>query len=171
MRTRIVLLSACLAMSGCAVPVQSPPVFHLSAHYDEAQALRLLQDGTNTIKGSAFMRQRGGGVVTCAGQIVNLVPATEYARQRVLMGYGSSESGFNNSRRGVFEPDIPAYKTNVRTTKCDAQGSFIFDRVADGEFFVVTTITWSVGYSQQGGNLMHRVTVKNNQFTTIVLSS
>lgn len=159
-----------VALAGCAAPpVQR--VFQISAPYDVDQAVRQLQPGSNTVKGSAFMRQNGGGVVTCAGSVVTLVPTTAYAKERIDVMYGSVESGPQILLRGTFSPDHPGYRTNVRETKCDAQGAFSFDRVADGEFFVVTRVSWSVGYSSQGGSLMHRVTLKNGQVVNIVIST
>jgi hypothetical protein len=171
MRNRLTLAVFVLICAGCA-PMQNTFQPHqIKAQFDQIQAMQMLQDGTNQIKGNAFMRQNGGGVVTCAGQMVYLIPATEYAKERIFILYGSIDSGMNNTRRPVFEPDPPGYQYHVRTTKCDAQGNFQFNKVADGEFFIYTAVNWSVGYSSQGGNLMHRVAVKNSEIASVILSS
>lgn len=163
----------CAALVGCAGSPLGPPApaVNISGAFDEALARRLVGDGVNTIKGNAFMRQRGGGVVTCAGSDVFLIPATAYAKERMAYLYDTSgESGDNSHRRDFrFNPDPPGYTSIVRKTRCDSQGNFVFDRVADGEFFVQTRVLWMVG-SLQGGNLMHRVTVRNNQVASVIMS-
>lgn len=179
------ILAALLA--ACATP--APPVKEIPAAFDLAQAQRLLREGPNTIKGNALMRKRGGDVVTCAGRLVRLVPATKYAEQRMLAFYGSSESGQQGLGRECdkslmrcdsdlkvatyrFNPDPPEYSANVKGQRCDAQGDFVFERVADGDFFVVTQITWetSTSSSYQGGNLMQRVSVSGGKSVSIVLA-
>lgn len=151
------------ALAGCAtqkVKVDVP--------FDEKQAAALMQPGVNTIKGSALIRQRGGTVVTCAGSDVGLIPATAYARKRMEIIYGS----------GTFAPVVPtfdytppAYQQHVRKSTCNAQGFFTFDRVADGEFFVATSVQWEAGYTMQGGALMQRVSVSGGELKEIVLTA
>jgi hypothetical protein len=152
-----------MALAGCATP--SPPI---STPFDQEHATRLLAPGPNTVKGSALIRQRGGGVVTCAGSAVALVPATAYARQRMVAIYGNAERGALGSG---WRGDSPTgYRENIRLTVCDAQGFFGFDQVADGEFFVTTSIRWSVGNSAEGGNLMQRTLVMGGKTTSLVLA-
>jgi hypothetical protein len=154
-------------LTACATPPL--PVKEISAPFDQAQAQRLLKDGPNTIKGNALIRKRGGDVVTCAGRSVRLVPATKYAEQRMLAFYGSSRyQGLDVKYR--FNPDPPEYSTNAKEQKCDSQGDFVFERVADGDYFVVTQITWETTMSNQGGNLMQRVSVSGGRTVSIVMA-
>ena len=107
----------------------------------------------------------------------------------MLAFYGSSESGLQELGRECdrslmrcdsdlkvsayrFNPDPPEYSADVKVQKCDAQGDFVFERVADGDFFVVTQITWETGTSSsyQGGNLMQRVSVSGGKSVSIVLA-
>ena len=162
-----------LLLTGCAQKqwVPLPPAIKLPA-FDASDARRLLGDGVNAIRGSAFLRQQGGGVVTCAGATVYLIPATEYARQRLLAIYGS-ESGpaRTPSTSGLaFDPDPPEYKTLVRQTQCDAQGTFSFDRVGDGDYFVTTAVIWTVAARQQGGLVMRRTRVSGGQGVNLVIA-
>lgn len=154
---------------GCAQVV--PPV-RISAPLDLTAAQQGLATGPNTIAGSALIRQAGGGIVTCAGADVSLIPATEYATQRMLAIYGSDQSGYRPARMGrlQFDPDLPAYWETTRRVVGDAQGAFEFDHVADGSFFVATSITWLVGRSVEGGSLMQRVTVIGGERKRVVLS-
>lgn len=177
MNARFVISAAVLAMAaGCAAPTQTatsfPPI-ELAVQFDAAQARALMADGVNMIKGNAFMRQRGGGVVTCAGATVYLIPATEYAKRRFTVLYGTSgDSGTNSHRRDIkFSPDPAEYYSLSKSTRCDAQGNFTFDRIADGEFYVQTMVAWEVAGRLNGGNLMHRVRVTNGSISNIVLSS
>jgi hypothetical protein len=160
-------------LAGCAAPMQ-PTTWRIAQPFDADQARALLQPGPNTIKGNGFIRQRGGGVVTCAGSQVRLIPLTEYAKQRLTYLYGSGMyTGVALWRPGesvVFEPDPPAYAELTRITRCDGQGNFVFDRVADGEFFVSTVVTWVVASQPQGGSLITRVRVSGGVVESVVLS-
>ena len=164
------LLSAVIfsfALGGCATVQQHT----ISVPFDRAQAAALMLEGTNTIQGNAFMRQNGGGVVSCAGAAVLLIPATAYADERAGALYGIRDSGV--SRKTIqFQPDHADYRTLIKTTTCDSSGNFQFNNVADGDFYLVTTVEWMVGaYNRQGGGLMHKVRVKNKQTVRLVLSA
>lgn len=160
---------ACAALTGCAaIPQQET---RIDAAWDGAAAAKALQPGPNTVAGSAFMRQQGGGVVTCAGSEVSLVPATPYAAARMRAIYGGIDAGINRQRPPLFAPDVPAYHATMRKAKCDAQGAFMFGTVADGEYFITVIVQWTVGYVPQGGALMQRVTVANGAVARVVMSA
>jgi hypothetical protein len=156
-----------LAIAGCAAPL---PVASITASFDRAQAEQLMRAGPNTIKGSALMRQRGGGVVTCAGTAVQLVPATEYAKERIKAIYASDQRGIAYAARFRLPSAPPGYIANTRTTMCDAQGYFVFDQVANGEFFVTTLVRWVAGNDAQGGYLMARVAPADGATVNVVLA-
>ena len=158
-------------VAGCASSNQPLiPTQEISAPFDVAQASQQLLPGPNFVKGNAFMRQRGGGVVTCAGQVVHLIPATPYAKARFFALYNTNEAGVNIGRNFRFVPDPPEYYTKTREVKCDSQGNFTFERIADGDFFVATQVSWQVGNSTEGGNLMQRVTLSGGQTISLVLA-
>lgn len=163
----VAMLSACAPM-----PTRPPrPTVVIDVPFDAAQAKAMLTTGVNFIKGNAFMRQRGGGVVTCAGMNVVLTPATAYATKRIWNIYGNTVSGFSdNPTPPAFTPDYPEYMTLVKMTKCDSQGNFTFDRVADGEFYITTSVAWMAGSRLQGGNLMAKVKVENGASESVILS-
>lgn len=157
-----------LALAGCAAPSRTVTI---NEPFDGAQAGVLLAGGTNTITGSALMRQVGGGVVTCAGNEVFLIPATRYAKNRLQAIYGSGKTLGILHERLTFNPDPPEYKASMKTTRCNAQGFFRFDTVADGEFFVQTSIVWKAGtYSPQGGSLIDQITVRGGQVADITMA-
>lgn len=180
MKRRIITIAGmaavCSMLYGCAAsPARTPEILtvRVQAEFDAEQARRLMADGVNIIKGNAFMRQRGGGVVTCAGAQVFLIPATEYAARRINIIYGTgADRAFTNAKLDMrFNPDPPEYYSLTKSTRCDAQGNFSFDRVADGEFFVQTSVSWEVARRIQGGQLMQRVKVSNGSVANVILSS
>lgn len=172
-----VALSA--AAAGCALPPLGPSeptapggtVYRIDTPYDKTLAARLLANGPNTVTGSASVRQRNGTVVTCAGQPVFLVPATDYARIRVRALYGSDERGASLDGRSYrFDPDPPEYSKLVRQAQCDANGRFRFDRVASGTFFLTAVVRWQEGERRAGGSLMQQVTTGGGRTVSLTLS-
>jgi hypothetical protein len=131
----------------------------------------MLEPGTNSIRGSALIRQQGGGVVTCAGQSVTLMPVADIAREWSGHLFGSTSGGYaSNYVVAAKKFNNTDWSTVAKTTLCDAQGNFRFDRVADGEFYVFTSITWTVGYRVQGGMLMKPVKLDGSTMADIVLA-
>lgn len=170
MKNTFLICGLIIALSGC---VSNP--LTVSSSFDIAETKRLLQSGSNMIRGSALIRQRGGGVVSCAGMEVALIPVTPYSSERISALYGSTEKGFNSAglggRRISFENEPPEYRKLQKKVLCDAQGFFKFDQVANGSFFVASVITWKVNdYFFEGGALMQRVTLTGGETKEIVLA-
>ncbi|NQD37185.1 hypothetical protein HPT27_09115 [Permianibacter sp. IMCC34836] len=138
---------------------------------DEARAM--LGKGKGTIKGSALIRQSGGGIVTCAGLEVSLIPQTAYAKERIKLIYGDREGGYADVERAEalnLAPGLPEFIQLTRKTVCDAQGFFQFDEVGPGRWYVATSVIWRVGYDKQGGHLATRVEVVSDEVHQIVLT-
>lgn len=150
------LALAVLAVAGCAT---APPVA-VSTPYDPAAHAHYAAAGSGSIKGQGFLRQQGGGVVTCAGSQVMLFPATPYFREAI---------GILRSGRGVLPLTYAAQQLRKLAT-CDAQGNFQFGSVASGNWFVATEVKWTVGYNPQGGALLAEISVSDHQETTILMS-
>lgn len=164
-------------IAGCALPPAQPKI-RLLTTFDKVQAEKLLMDGPNTIKGSSLMRQVNGGVVTCAGESVQLLPATTYAAERVRHIYGSDTAGIRlasvaQSNPEPFETTDPDFESRFKNTTCDAQGYFKFERVADGEFFVLSGIVWKANPRSvifEGGFMMRRIKVQGGETKELVLT-
>ena len=158
--------------SGCA----SPQLVENQTHFDPKEAAVINERGANVIEGQAFLRQRGGGVVTCAGETVTLVPATSYAEERIRQIYGSANGGVRFWWDGLeFAETDPRYYRMVREEICDATGDFRFDDVADGDYYVTTGVSWEVPVnvyysSTQGGTLARRVQVAYGQIERVILN-
>lgn len=173
----VTALIASALLAGCA---SAPKEIALHNSFDaDAQeiAQKLLQKGNNTIQGNALIRQRDGGVVTCAGYTVSLTPVTEYASERAQIIYGNTIRGFRDSSSFYFNftPDPAEFHRLRKNTTCDAQGNFVFRNISDGTFYVHTWIIWEVVASQystyrEGGALMQRVTVSDGETKEIVLA-
>lgn len=167
---KIISVLFLMLLTACAVPQMK-----LKSTFNEQQAAELLVAGKNSIKGSALIRQNNGGVVTCAGKPVYLVPVTEYATERMVAFYGNSNRGYFRMlvapTQSHFENDDPRYSVQMRVATCDAQGFFKFEDVADGEFYVVTQVQWRINpYILEGGAVMLKVGVNNGVTRDIVLT-
>ena len=141
MRVTYSMLAATVVMAGCAAPPAQRaaplPAFDAELHAPYSAT------GSASISGQAMRRQRGGGVVTCAGGRVLLAPATPYMRavvQRALSGELAGSERLPASAGAV-----------VRSTRCDAQGRFRFDGLAPLRWIVATDVTWYSGRDRQGG--------------------
>lgn len=168
-------VAAAGVVAGCApVATQGPlaPLPMLNA-FDPRQAVYIHRNGANSIRGQAFLRQSGGGVVTCAGADVRLFPRTTYGDERVQKAYGSSAEAEATQRIVgiILEDPDPRWVEHMRQTVCDADGRFQFTDVADGAYFVETEVRWFVArYGSQGGPVIAPVTVEGGQAVDLIVA-
>lgn len=186
-----ILYCACmlstLVFSACTStpePVKPKTVILRTPFDIEATKARLVP-GKNTITGSAFLRLTNGNVKMASGSEVILFPATDFADERMSYIYGNTWRGY-----------LPAYETSVKFdnnpqeyyslqkyTIADAYGTFKFVNLADGEYYILTKITWSVydpshrnaqGNIQssytEGGEVMLKVAVSGGETKEVVLT-
>jgi len=130
--------------------------------------------GPNTVSGQALYTSLAGDTRVCANQTVRLVPDSAYARQRFLELYGSDVSGQSNGKNfGPYGPDRsdPRYLLTSRSTTCDAAGNFKFDGVANGTWYVLSTMAWSANNTADapGSASFKRVQVKDGQTAEVSL--
>lgn len=153
------VLSACvtaLILSGCV----SKEV-NLTTPFNPAQARYAATNGTAIIDGQAFMRQRGGGGVTAAGEPVLLLPDVPHVEQMFSEGLGHNVSKINNLDQRL--------KDYVKKTTADASGNFSFQGLSAGKYIVATRVRWQAGDIGQGGDLMERVTVKPSERVRVIM--
>lgn len=164
---RRLLIALLFPLTGCAPKVLIATV----APADVQMASAALAPGTGTLKGSALLRQQGGGVVTCAGNEVFLVPATESATRELVRIFGSERGyvnyGGSSSWGGgtLVRPPEPN-----RVGVCNAQGFFTFDKLRAGKWHAITTVTWSIGSEYQGGFLLATTDVPDGGEAEVVLT-
>jgi hypothetical protein len=162
MKCSTILILFIALLAGCALPPPKPPV-ELQTKFDYAEHDRYRQAGNGVITGQAFLRQKGGGVVTCAGNPVFLMPATSFFRE--IIGY------MRRGQQVAFNDKVdPAYKSILKQSQCDAQGNYNFSGLPEGTWFITTEVTWMVGYNRQGGGLLREITVVNGQPIQVLLS-
>ena len=156
---KISIIAAALVISGCATFAPQPPVA-ISTPFDSAAHSAYAVAGSGAVKGQAFLRQQGGGVVTCAGSEVMLIPSTPYFSEALDIA---------RSGRQIQPAHVEAQEL-VKQSTCDAQGNFQFSDVAAGAWFVTTEVAWVVGYNSQGGGLLAEISVSDDQVTEILLT-
>ncbi len=172
---KLIVFLVCCALASCAIPT----VVRLTSPFNAAEATHLLRAGSNAIQGSSLFRIRDGSVRTCGGLEVILRPVTGYTEERYMHQFGNTQKGYRSLKDGFkFIPDIPEYYEAQKTQVCGAAGQFHFDNLADGEYFVSTTIAWE-RLSQtifgtvlvaDGGTLMQRVKVSGGETVRMTLS-
>ncbi|MDD2761546.1 MAG: hypothetical protein PHH11_14805 [Methylomonas sp.] len=125
------------------------------------------KDGTNSVTGQAFLTQKGGGVVTCAGERVLMFPNTPY--------YLADPTKY------PVEQSNQA-KQLIKESVCDASGNFEFDEIPDGQWIIKTFVLWQVpeyhymgrfSYyddATQGGLLQRVVDVKTGEKNKFIIT-
>ncbi|MCC0003303.1 MAG: carboxypeptidase regulatory-like domain-containing protein [Methylobacteriaceae bacterium] len=140
MRPFLAALLAAIALAGCRSTLDSAAPVATTVPFDPAAAAYIKKAGAATIKGHAFWRDDNGGVVNAAGEIIRLVPATPYARQRFAALYKGGRS-LPASEVPHVNPD-PQYADYTRTTRAESNGRFEFDHVAPGVYFVTAQVRY-----------------------------
>jgi hypothetical protein len=153
-------------LGGCQTTVQ------VQSRFEPKPAETALQSGTNTIKGSAFMRKRTGSIVPAAGEIVYLIPATPYAEERFAKLFPRGKLNPIQSSRNADATD-PDYVRLMRTTKGDKSGNFSFENVKPGPWFISTRVSWHEPRADvpSGGAIYERVDIKGqDQVVEVIVS-
>src|SRR6266550_577539 len=159
MKPAALLLGLILAVAGCAQLGLQDTALSMPIAPSEVDWAR--RSGANTVSGLALMKA-GGTSYTCAGQSANLIPDSAYARARMTAIFGNATKGMRAASLGAakFERDDPLYVSSLRTTRCDAMGSFSFPRVPDGVWYVTSSVKWQDASQVEGGSVMQRVDLR-----------
>lgn len=153
---RWIMMIAALAAGGAAcVPKQN-----IEASFDPKAAAFIQLQGTGSIKGQAFARQMGGGVVTAAGEEVLLVPNIPFFYE----GYTKVRNGIPFDKVSI---DLEPYG---KKTIADAEGRFKFEALHPGKYIVLSRVRWVVDGSPQGGLVMATTAVANGKQAEVILA-
>ena len=167
---RITLSLLLVVSAGCVAPTPPTPTTRPMPvevrGFDAAEVAYIREVGTNRIEGNAFLRQRNGGIVTCAGETVRLVPLGRFAKRYFRLRY------VEQTPATVDFFDAPSYNEHVRETRCDSDGRFSFTRVAPGDYFVETTVSWYLfSLGTQGGDIGYALQVRGDDTTEHIVIS
>ena len=168
MKPAALFLGLILAVAGCAQ--FGPQETALSTAIAPSEVDWARGSGANTVSGVALLTA-GGTSHTCAGQSANLIPDSAYARARMTAIFGNATKGMRAASLGAakFERDDPLYVSTLRTTRCDASGSFTFPRVPDGVWYATSSVKWQGASQVEGGSVMQRVDVRGGRLVKVVL--
>lgn len=159
---KLAFIAIVMTMLGaCALPPTAPT--RLKTAFSGADHERFRQNGTATISGQGFLRQQGGGVVTCAGSPVLLLPATPFFKEFI----SEVTAGRNVSMAGTV--DAP-YSSIIKKSQCDAQGNFSFSNIPAARWLVVTNVVWTAGRNKQGGALLKEIFIEDTKNFQVLLS-
>lgn len=140
--------------------------------FSAADAEYINTAGSAQVKGNAFLRQNGGGVVTCAGEEVWFMPATQYSDELIEAWFGSANyTSYFMPRTAEIDP---AFWNYVKKSRCDSEGRFTFNDLSDGRYYVITAVRWSVpgrySSNEQGGHMYELATITAGQDVDVIMS-
>ncbi len=123
-----------------------------------------------TIVGQVFLRTVGGDVRKGAGELVMVTPVTSYSRRFVLALTYSDNPAYivrlGNVMRQVTEKMEPW--TNI--VQADGDGKYSFRGIPNGEWYLISNLTWLVAGELQGGFIVVRVSVDGKKEYTVQIT-
>lgn len=172
MHKKLAIAISLLFFCGCSVPNRTVTLIN---QFDKKEVEFIKTKGNNSLTGNAFLRKLNGEVVTCAGSNVVLLPVTKYSSERIATYYGNTKQGFYPASNGSisFVPNPPEFKDFVLEGQCNSDGRFEFKDIPDGEYFVLTQVSWLInqrGNELQGGGLMKKVHITGGNEIKIIMS-
>lgn len=169
---KFVLSAATLALAGCAA--MAPRQIDLVSKFDPNEVAWATGKGSGKIVGSGVIQTVGGIPRNCAGNKVGAIPVSTYSTERLQAIYGNSSKAYWPAAGQKWNiPRDAQYEASFREAICDAQGTFEFDDLPAGSYFLTTSVVWSTGQqyaSPQGGFLMLKVLVEDGKSKKVVLS-
>lgn len=177
-RTSLVLSFIAIYMVSCV----TPGVPHTFINTYEPETLPSVDNssGTNSISGSAFLRQGGGGIVNCAGNTVLLkkqvnlnTPRNAYAREYLALSSRDRAVTSVDPRLTAFEAELRRIRDSfTKRSACDIDGKFKFSNLSPGTYTITTKVYWVVLDQGQGGIMGATLTIpensENQEYSTIV---
>lgn len=159
----VVALVLAALIAGCSVS-RAPVV--LTASFDPQAAAFINNGGRAKVSGQAFVRRNSGKLLRAVGTDVFLIPRTAYADERIAAIYGDGK----RPRGGVQVPDAdPLFEQYMRKTVASSGGSFSFDGVADGGYYLVAMIHVPSDYAFLQFPIVERVDVRGGKSVRVVM--
>jgi hypothetical protein len=149
----------CLCLAACQQTVK------VESTFDPKAADYIHKQGEARIDGHAFLKKPNGYVMHASGDVIYLIPATPYAKERMRRLYGDKKY-MPATQVTQAETTDPRYFEFTRKTKAESNGRFTFDRVAPGDYYIATTLTWKDNEHDilsRGGSIYESVTVTGKE--------
>lgn len=174
LRMKAILLTAISAtlLSGCGNMFWgvAKPETYVPVKFDAVEYQKYSVAGTGKVSGQVFAKTNGGDIKKGAGEHVLLMPATSYGQQRI-------DEEFTLGKLATTREDERLIQFN-KTGVTDGEGRFTFEKVPEGDYFVVSRVSWNVVMSSslgpynspQGGRVWRKITVKNDETTQAILN-
>ncbi len=155
-----------ILMAGCK---STPPALPPETAFDPKAAAYIHAKGEGSIDGQAFLVLPNGRTRLAAGEMIRLVPATPYARERFTALY--------KGRKYLPASDIPtapvdpSYGSFSRTTTATSAGHFRFEDVAPGDYFITAQKIYRTPghWLPEGGAMYESVSVKGDETVKVVI--
>lgn len=167
-KTSLALAFIATYMISCATP--GVPYAFMNSYEPETLPTVSNSSGTNSISGSAFLRQGGGGIVNCAGNTVLLkkqvnlnTPRNAYAREYLALSSKDRAVTSVDPRLISFEAELSRIRNSFsKRSACDIDGKFKFSNLSPGTYSITTKVYWVVMDAGQGGIMGTTLTIPEN---------
>ena len=152
---------------------KAPAPVEVASAFETEEAAYIHETGEGAIEGRVFVRLWSGEEVPCTGKPVLLVPQTALSRERMAHLYGTAQAA--GLRRHVRNPakleaPDPKYWDYMRQAPCEGSGAFRFAGVADGDYFVVGSVSWKETNGWVALTLMQPVQVEGGKQVHVILT-
>ena len=152
---------------------RSPAPVEVVSAFDAREAAYIHDTGANVVEGRVFVRLWTGEEVPCRDKPVLLVPRTAFSEERIEYLYGGTrEPGLRRhlkSSRKLEAPDS-RYREYMRQAPCEGAGTFRFEDVADGAYFVIGGAAWKETVGWVSISMMQPVDVEGGELVKMVLT-
>lgn len=156
---RVFAVLLMLAAAGCASMGSRVP---LTARFDAKDAAYVFAEGKAHVRGQAFVRRNSGKLLRATGTDVYLIARTAYAQEQVARIFrGKQALGLPRGE--------PLFNQYSRTTIASSGGSFDFEGVADGDYYVIAMIHMPSDYTFTQFAIMEEVSVRNGKSVKLVM--
>ncbi|MDO3383957.1 hypothetical protein [Gilvimarinus algae] len=148
-----------VSMGASAEPLE------LESRFDSSEVDWVMQPGSATVSGTASIRLETGEQKGCGGFHVELLPAADYANERIFRTYGNNDQGqiLMSQDPPSFTPDAKAYHELNLSAPCNEDNRFEFLQVPAGDYYAIGFIIWSEGDTKKGGGVMKRIRVTEGE--------
>jgi hypothetical protein len=140
------------AVAGCAEvetgglappPPPPPPVAEAPAGIFIYSPFKADDFAWSVKPGTARIQGLTDPAASCAGKTVALTPETTYSRERIRALYSSVTYAVLPMavvRSKTIVNDNPAMRGYVRAARCEANGTFVFDKLPAGPYFIISEV-------------------------------